>query len=179
MAGSSVSHFHFPKFATVYSVARLWILQSIQSRDSPYSRTMKTLFTFLLALFLLATLAQAQVARADYYENGQKKYQGNVDGDKKVGEWVYYYDNGDKLREGVYQDGEPVGIWKEYWKGGQVKSEGKYVIVKGEAVKQGLWTTYHKNGAKEREGKYEAGKPVGTWFEYNTLGIEVKKTVLQ
>ena len=49
------------------------------------------------------------------------------------------------------------------------------IYKEGDVVKRGLWTSYHKNGAKEFEGRYEAGKAVGTWFEYNTLGIEINK----
>jgi antitoxin component YwqK of YwqJK toxin-antitoxin module len=136
---------------------------------------MKTLLTSLFIILFTFTVASAQDARADYYENGQKKYQGNVQNGKKVGEWVYYHDNGQVSREGIYKDGAPFDLWKEYYRSGQVKSEGKYVVVKGEAVKHGLWTTYHKNGAKEFEGRYESGKAVGTWLEFNTLGIEVNK----
>lgn len=136
---------------------------------------MKTLVTSLLLTLVTCAAVMAQDARADYYENGQKKYQGNVQGGKKVGEWKYYHDNGQLMREGIYKDGQPYDLWKEYYRSGQLKSEGKYVVVNGEAVKQGLWTSYHKNGAKEFEGKYDRGKPTGTWFEYNTLGIEIKK----
>lgn len=131
---------------------------------------------YTIALLLLAcTLVQAQSASDAVYENGQKKYEGAVQGGKKVGEWKYFHDNGKVSRQGVFQGGEPTGLWKEYYRTGQVKSEGKYTIVGGNGVKTGLWTTYHKNGAKEFEGKYVAGKPVGTWIEYNTLGIELKK----
>ncbi len=138
---------------------------------------MKHLLHIMLLLLLTGTALMAQEPTAAYFENGQKKYQGNILGEIKVGEWQYFHDNGQVMREGVYQDGEPTGIWKEYYRSGQLKSEGKYVIVNKNGVKIGLWTTYHKNGAKEFEGKFEAGKQVGTWFEYNTLGIEVNKVV--
>ncbi|MBK9448704.1 MAG: hypothetical protein IPN95_04690 [Bacteroidetes bacterium] len=136
---------------------------------------MKTLIAALFLILVSCSVSVAQTPTADYFENGQKKYQGNVQNGKKVGEWKFYHDNGQVMREGIYKEGAPFDLWKEYYRSGQVKSEGKYTIVKGEAVKQGLWTSYHKNGAKEFEGRYEAGKAVGTWFEYNTLGIEINK----
>jgi antitoxin component YwqK of YwqJK toxin-antitoxin module len=138
---------------------------------------MKQCVHILLLLLVTCVVAFAQEPTAAYYENGQKKFQGNVEGEKKVGEWQYFHDNGQVMREGVYQSGEPTGIWKEYYRSGQIKSEGKYVIVGKNGVKHGSWTTYHKNGAKEFEGRFDGGKQVGTWFEYNTLGIEVNKVV--
>jgi uncharacterized protein len=136
---------------------------------------MKTLASFVVLLMVACTALVGQEARADYYENGQKKYQGNVQNGKKVGEWTYYHDNGQVMRAGIYKEGVPFDLWKEFYRSGQVKSEGKYIVKGGEAVKHGLWTSYHKNGAKEFEGKYDSGKQVGTWFEYNTLGIEINK----
>jgi antitoxin component YwqK of YwqJK toxin-antitoxin module len=138
---------------------------------------MKNLVHILLFLMLGCSLAWAQEGNAGVYENGQAKSQGELQNGKKSGEWKYFHDNGQVMREGIFQNGEPAGLWKEYYRSGQVKSEGKYVLVNGNGLKQGLWTTYHKNGAKEFVGKYEQGKQVGTWFEYNTLGIEVHKTV--
>ena len=108
---------------------------------------MKTLIAALFLILVSCSVSVAQTPTADYFENGQKKYQGNVQNGKKVGEWKFYHDNGQVMREGIYKEGAPFD----------------------------LWTSYHKNGAKEFEGRYEAGKAVGTWFEYNTLGIEINK----
>ena len=136
---------------------------------------MKNLIYSCIVFLIASTTLFAQDATPGTYENGQVKAEGALQGGKKVGEWKFFHDNGQPMRQGVYQAGEPIGVWKEYYRSGQVKSEGKYVISHGNGVKNGLWTTYHKNGAKEFEGKFEAGKQVGTWIEYNTLGIEIKK----
>ena len=134
----------------------------------------KTLFLigFLLVSFVLL---HAQQPYASYYENGQKKVQGNRDGDKKLGEWTYYYDNGAVMKKGVYQEGSPVGEWIEYWKNGQEKMVGSFVRKDGKSFKHGDWAWYHKNGAQKMSGEYRGGKKVGVWKEYNTLGIEIKK----
>ena len=131
-------------------------------------------FVFGTLLFLFA-FASVQAQSRGTYDNGQKKYEGTVSKGKKVGEWVFFHDNGQKQREGVYSNGIPSGDWKEYYRNGQMKSEGRYVSSGGKAEKHGTWTTYHKKGSRKTEGDYRAGKPVGTWFEYNTLGIEIKK----
>ncbi len=134
----------------------------------------KTLF--LIGIFLVSfVFAQAQVPYASYYDNGQKKVQGNRDGDMKLGEWTYYYDNGQVMKKGVYQAGKPVGEWTEYWKNGQEKMVGTFVMKGDQSYKHGDWVWYHKNGAQKTAGEYRGGKKVGTWREFNTLGIEVKK----
>ena len=132
----------------------------------------KFVFTTLLFLFAFAGL---NAQSSSTYENGQKRFEGTVTNGKKVGEWKFFHDNGQVQREGLYTNGVPTGLWKEYYRNGAVKAEGKYINVGGNATKQGTWTTYHKNGSRETEGAYKAGKPVGTWYEYNTLGIEIKK----
>lgn len=136
---------------------------------------MKNLIYSCIVFLVACSAAFAQDATAHAYENGQVKAQGELQNGKKVGEWKFFHDNGQVMRQGIYQAGEPIGMWKEFYRSGQVKSEGKYILSHGNGVKNGLWTTYHKNGAKEFEGKFEAGKQVGTWIEYNTLGIEIKK----
>lgn len=134
----------------------------------------KTLF--LIGLFLVSfVFAHAQEPYASYYDNGTKKVQGNRDGDKKLGEWTYYYDNGSIMKSGVYQNGSPVGEWKEFYRNGQEKMVGTFVVKGDKSYKNGDWVWYHKNGAQKTTGTYRGGKKVGTWREYNTLGIEMKK----
>lgn len=131
---------------------------------------------FAVCFVFLGAQAFSQVTpRAEYYDNGKKKYQGNTDGDKKVGEWVYYHDNGLKAKEGLYQDGNMTGLWKEYWSNGGVKTEINFRILNGKSVKHGDYITYHKNGAKEIQGQYNRGQKVGMWYEYNKLGIQLNK----
>ena len=136
-------------------------------------RNAALIIAMLLGSFVFA---QAQEKRADYYENGKKKWEGHILNGQKMGEWVFYFDNGQKEREGIYKDGKPYGEWVSYWRSGQVKSEGNYIVHSGKAVQHGEWTYYHKNGAQQAQGRYQAGKKVGLWYEYNTLGIEIKKT---
>lgn len=131
---------------------------------------------FLLGLFLVSfVFAQAQEPYASYYDNGQKKVQGNRDGDMKLGEWTYYYDDGSVMKKGTYQSGSPVGEWIEYYRNGQEKMVGNFVRKGEKSYKHGEWIWYHKNGAQKTSGTYRGGKKVGIWREYNTLGIEIKK----
>jgi len=131
---------------------------------------------FLLVLTLCSfVFIKAQQPYAAYYDNGQKKVQGNRDGKVKLGEWTYYYDNGGVMRNGVYQEGVPVGEWTEYYRSGQEKSVVTYVKKGEESFRNGEWIEYHKNGAQKITGTYRLGRKAGVWKEYNTLGIEIRK----
>lgn len=136
---------------------------------------MKKAILFLTFSLCSVLLIKAQQPYAAYYDNGQKKVQGNRDGKTKLGEWTYYYDNGEVMREGVYQDGVPVGEWTEFYRNGQEKSVVAYVIKGEDSFRNGVWVEYHKNGAQKITGSYRLGRKAGLWKEYNTLGIEVKK----
>ncbi len=130
---------------------------------------------FILSLFSFALLPAQDGAVADYYENGKKKFQGNMSNGKKVGEWTFYWDSGSVKREGIYKDGNVYGVWKEYYRDGQVKSEGGYGVKGSESVRHGDWVWYHKNGQPKIEGAYRQGQKTGLWKEYNTLGIQISK----
>lgn len=131
---------------------------------------------FTLSLLMLTAFAlQAQSASVEHYPNGNKKWEGQMVGSKKVGKWTFYYESGQKMREGEYKDGNPYGMWKEWHKSGALKSEGKYIVSGGESVRHGHWILYHPNGALQFEGDYRAGKKVGTWIEYNKLGALLRK----
>ena len=136
---------------------------------------MKKYSLVLLLLLCGFAFGHAQDKRASYYDNGNKKWEGHILDGKKMGEWTYYYDNGNLQREGIYRDGKPYGEWKEYWRGKQVKTGGKIIIHNGESVRHGLWIYYNKNGTEKAKGTFQAGKKVGIWYEYNTLGIQIGK----
>ena len=136
---------------------------------------MKKFGLLILLLLTTAVFVQAQDKRASYYDNGNKKWEGHILDGQKMGEWTYFYDNGQVQKEGIYKEGKPYGEWTAYWRNGQVKSLGKYIVNNGKPVKHGEWVYYHKNGAEQAKGTFRAGQKKGTWFEYNTLGIEVGK----
>jgi antitoxin component YwqK of YwqJK toxin-antitoxin module len=140
-----------------------------------YIYSMKKFGLLFILLFTTTVFVQAQDKRAAYHDNGNKKWEGHILDGKKMGEWTYYYDNGQIQKEGIYREGKPYGEWTAYWRNGQIKSKGKYIVHNGNPVKHGEWVYYHKNGAEQGKGEFRAGKQVGTWYEYNTLGIEVGK----
>ena len=49
----------------------------------------------------------------DFYENGQKKLDGNYRKGLMNGKWTYYHQNGQKENERTYKDGELIK--ETYW----------------------------------------------------------------
>jgi antitoxin component YwqK of YwqJK toxin-antitoxin module len=83
-----------------------------------------------------------------YYENGQKKMDGEYNKDKKKhGKWLYWREDGKKWSEGYFYEGKDDG-WR---------------------------TTWHENGGKHYEGRYNKGVRIGTWKFYDESGKMVKE----
>ena len=60
-----------------------------------------------------------------WYDNGQKKYQGNYDNGKKNGEWFEWTSNGELVISGFYKNGKKWdGVFKgiEYASGEKISS---------------------------------------------------------
>ena len=71
-----------------------------------------------------------------FYNNGNLFAKGNMDNEKKDGNWVFYHQNGkDILAKGNFKTGKEVGIWKLYKQNGSLYQKGKYINGK----KNGKW----------------------------------------
>jgi hypothetical protein len=82
-----------------------------------------------------------------YYNNGNKKYEGNFKNDKFEGKGTYYYENGKIKYDGEWVNDKFEGNGKEYYE------NGKYYI--GEfklGLKNGKGIQYYKDGNIEYEG---------------------------
>ena len=107
-----------------------------------------------------------------YYENGQKKQEGDYKDGKGYGLWTWWDENGQKEREGTYKDGKGYGLWTSWYENGQ-----KYERNLNDGKRDGLTTEWYSNGTKKYEGKYKDGKEVGKWTHYYGDGTikEVKE----
>ena len=100
----------------------------------------------------------------EYYDDGQKKEEGNYKDGEKQGLWTTWYENGQKKAEINYKDGKLNGLSTDWYENGQERSEGNYKD--GEA--NGLMTGWHPNGQKWKEISLKDGKPHGLeteWYE--------------
>ena len=76
-------------------------------------------FIFVLSVlfFLPALHGQYQI---EYWENQNKRSEGNLVNGKEDSVWTYYYSNGKKQMEGLYQNGKHIGNWKSWYSTGAV-----------------------------------------------------------
>ena len=88
-----------------------------------------------------------------YYSNGQKKAEGNWDGQDPVGDHYSWYKNGNIKDEAIGFDG-PIQTTTCWYDNGHMKSKRSY-SVEDHFEEIGLWTDYYKNGNKKSEGTYE------------------------
>ena len=92
--------------------------------------------------------------------------------DKLWGLSTKWYENGQKKSEGNLLNGKQVGLWKEWYENGQKKTEGNYKVVE---KKDGIWQYWHENGQKINECFYKNGKrdgPCRHWFENGKIQLE-------
>ena len=116
----------------------------------------------------------------DFYENGQKKLNGNYRKGLMNGKWTYYHENGQFHAQGRFIDGDGsnpsessgipfngrTGRWTSWHENGQKEAEGTY---KG-GKRDGKWTSWFENGQKESEGTYKDGIEDGKWTYYTEVG---------
>ena len=84
----------------------------------------------------------------DYYENGNKRYEGDYKEGKADGKGIEYYENGNKRYEGDWKDGMPNGKGILYYENGNKSYEGDWK----EGKQDGKGIKYYENGKKEYEG---------------------------
>jgi antitoxin component YwqK of YwqJK toxin-antitoxin module len=129
------------------------------------------LVTLLIAI--ISGCSQKEVVEAAY-ENGDPKvvkYYHKKGNDLLLDREVVYYENKQKKIEGEYKDEQRDGRWKAWYKNGTLWSEGEYKAGK----RNGIGISYHENGKKYIEGKYQDDIRVGAWRFYDTTGILTKE----
>ena len=124
------------------------------------------IFGLLLFLFIPALQAQYQI---EYWENENKRREGNIINCEKDGVWIYYYSNGKKQMQGTYQQGKRIGNWKSWYSTSQLWSD--YY------PETGTFTSWYPNGNIESKGYFKDYQKNGEWLFYHNNG-RVSKNVL-
>ena len=99
----------------------------------------------------------------DFYENGEKKLNGNYRKGLMNGKWTDWYESGQKSSETTsFKDGIPDGLFTSWYENGQKESEGTFK----DGKEDGLHITWFENGFKESEYTYKNGVKVegSTWY---------------
>jgi len=97
-----------------------------------------------------------------YRENGDKK---------ELSREILYYENGQKKQEGEYRNGERHGKWAHWYENGNLWSEGEFK----NNLSHGYRKVYHPNGKLYYEGKFKDDKQTGTWKFYDEEGRFIKE----
>jgi antitoxin component YwqK of YwqJK toxin-antitoxin module len=134
---------------------------------------MTRLLLVTLLIAILSGCSQKEVIEATY-ENGTPKvvkYYHRKGNDLLLAREVVYYENKQKKIEGEYKNEQRNGLWKAWYKNGTIWSEGEYK----DGKRNGIGISYHENGKKYIEGMYQDDIRVGAWRFYDTTGILTKE----
>ena len=114
----------------------------------------------------------------EWYNNGNKKTQGQYKNGLMIGKWKYYHGNGFIRGKGVFSNGDGLnktytgipkngrdGEWKFWYDNGQKKEKSQYV--EGKLV--GISILWYKNGIKEEESTFKNDKLNG----YSNFGMKM------
>ena len=78
----------------------------------------------------------------------------------KHGTWITWYQNGQRKYQGQYEQDKPTGQFTWWHPNGQKSLEARYI----DGKEQGTWTWWHENGQKSVEGSYVSGHAENEWF---------------
>jgi len=132
----------------------------------------RILFITILAAFV-SGCSQKEIVEATY-ENGNPKivkYYHKKAGELILDREVLYYENKQKKIEGEFKDEQRTGNWKAWYGNGVLWSEGEYK----DGKRNGVGISYHPNGKKYIEGKYLNDIRVGAWQFFDTTGVLTKE----
>ena len=85
----------------------------------------------------------------EWYQNGQKKFEGNYNYDESIGEWIEWYANGQLKSKGTYNYGYKIGEWIEWYVNGIIDIKKDYGG--GENKKE---IRYYENGQIKSKNNY-------------------------
>jgi len=132
----------------------------------------KILFLTLIASFAFGCSKKKIIEGT--YENGNPrvvKYYHKKAGELILDREVVYYENEQKKMEGEYKEKLRNGKWQAWYENGTIWSEGEYKNGK----RNGIGIAYHENGKKYIEGMYKDDIRVGAWRFYDTTGALTKE----
>ena len=100
----------------------------------------------------------------EWYNNGQKKCEGDYKNAKQDGPWTSWHENGKKSRQAIFKQDRPEGRTEEWYENGQKKTEANW----RDGRLNGTTNRWYKNGLKKDEVFLKNGIPHGLstrWYE--------------
>lgn len=134
---------------------------------------MTRIFLLTLIALLIYGCSGKEVVEATF-ENGNPKvvkYYHKKGNSLMLEREIVYYEDKQKKIEGEYKDELRTGLWKAWYENGTIWSEGDYK----DGKRNGTGIFYYENGKKHIEGAYRNDIRVGTWHFYDTTGALTKE----
>ena len=100
----------------------------------------------------------------EWYNNGQKKDEGDYKNAKQNGPWTSWHKNGKKSRQATFKQDRPEGLTEEWYENGQKKTEANW----RNGRPNGITKRWYKNGLKKDEVFRKNGIPHGVsthWYK--------------
>ena len=130
---------------------------------------------FLISILAILTFgcSRKEVVESAYKNGNPRvvKYYHKKGAELMLDREVVYYENKQKKIEGEYKDQLRTGIWKAWYENGNLWSEGEFK----DGKRNGKSNSYHENGKKYIIGMYGEDNRVGAWRFYDTIGALVKE----
>ena len=90
-----------------------------------------------------------------------------------TGKAIDYFDNGQKKYEGTFKEGKDHGEATRWYESGQIKSQTNMI----EGKLHGTITEWYENGQKRWEGQYQNGKLHGTQLKWHDNGQQSQERI--
>jgi len=138
--------------------------------DNKYSTNLRAVLIYVFILFLVS--CSNKDVRVEYYSNGQIHLKCEISANGvRDGAYISYYQNGQKRSEGNYKNDKQTGFWITWHENGNKSSEGSYK----NGLQTNEWRFYYKNGKLQQINHFLNDKEEGEFIDYDTNGIRTRK----
>ncbi|MBU0487091.1 MAG: hypothetical protein KKA07_06895 [Bacteroidetes bacterium] len=124
---------------------------------------------FALLIFVAACTGAPEEIVEKQYDNGNPMivgfFEGKGDSREKVHE-IQFYENGNKKSEGDLKKNKKQGTWKSWHESGQLWSECPFDT----GLSDGRIIVYYPDGKKRYVGFFSKGIPSGKWTYWDASG---------
>ena len=128
---------------------------------------MKRLLTITILMFITLLYSQSKFDINNLIDRGGLKYAPN-DEEPYTGKVFDFFENGEKKLDGNYRKGLINGKWTYYHENGQIRAQGRFIDGDGSNLsestgipfngRKGKWSFWYENGQKMYEGTYKDGE---------------------
>ena len=120
----------------------------------------------VLLIFCLFISCAYKNLDIEYYPNGLKKYENEINNEMLHGVSKYWDDEGNLINMVNYVNNLAHGEWINYYLSGKIRSISNYQF----GIKEGIETTYYENGNKKTEIMYKNGSKISEPILWNESG---------